>query len=358
MHALVAKTGTFSALLPRIIVDGAWFRVLFGSGSLLLWIFSIALTAWDATTNPLTFGRPSDVILFILILISFIDALAGVFAFITVIVFSVIQGEILIAADVRMLLGLGVLMSTLPLLVHVIRPLRRIWRGNAFAKVERLFDYVMPPVFVAFAAGSMLKALNGLSGLELVTTEQIEFIRYAGFFGVLIRMVGEDVAGSLFPARTLLVNPAKLASPGRTVSFASIVFKSLIFIFIAIPFFGLSIITISAALVLALPQVLKLWEDNLPNWQAIHKWLPRGLLRFSLLLVLGIFLSRWLLGSEPSDDVIRNTFVWLLLPASVVGVIELVGRSGGDWNNIWIKWASGAAVWSFTIGLTLGLIKI
>lgn len=355
---LVSKSGIFSSLLPRLLVDGSWFRVLFGSNSVFLWASAVSLALVDALSNPGSTAKPTDWVLFVLILISFLDALAGAAAFITVSLVSLFQGEISVLADLRMLLGLGVLMTSLPLLVHVIRPLRRIWRRNSTAKIERFFDYVMPPVFVAFAAGSMLKALNGLSGLELVSAEQITFIRWAGFFGVLVRMFGEDIAAALYPKRSAEVHPAKLPSPGRTATSFSIVLRAFVFLFIAEPFFGITPFTVTAALLVALPLVLKIWEDDLPNFAWLHKLFPRGLLRFTITLVIGIFLSRFLMGAEPTDEEIRNAFIWLLLPNAVVGVIELFGRNGGDWDNTNLKWISGAGVWIFTVLLTLGVIQI
>lgn len=358
MATLATKTGRFSALLPRLLVDGVWFRVLFGSLSLALWGLAIGLATSDALANPGASAKPSDWILFGLILLSFVDAMAGVMGFLAVSVIALLQGEILLAADWRMLLGLGVLMTSLPLLVHVIRPLRRLIAGDRRELLERAFDYIMPPVFVAFAAGSMLKALNGLSGLELVTKEQIELIRWAGFFGVLLRMAGEDLAKWLFPARSLATQPAKLVSPGKVMSLASVLLRFGLFLFIAEPFFGIGFVSITAGLLIALPAALKVWEDDLPNSKFIHKWLPRGLLRFSLLLVLGILMSRMLLGSEPTADAIRDTFLWLMLPGAVVGVIELFARKGGDWQKRAPKWTLGAIVWGFTIALTLGWVRL
>ena len=358
LATLATKTGRFSALMPRLLVDGVWFRVLFGSLSLALWGLAAGLATNDALANPGASAKPSDWILFVLILLSFVDAMAGVLAFLAVSVIALLQGEILLAADWRMLLGLGVLMTSLPLLVHVIRPLRRLIGGDRRELLERVFDYVMPPVFVAFAAGSMLKALNGLSGLELVTKDQIELIRWAGFFGVLLRMAGEDLAKWLFPARSLATQPAKLVSPGKSLSVASVVMRFALFLFIAEPFFGIGFVSITAGLLIAVPALLKIWEDDLPNSSFVHRWLPRGLLRFSLLLVLGILLSRAMLGPEPTADTIRDTFIWLMLPGAVVGLIELFARKGGDWPRRTPKWTLGAIVWGFTIALTLGWVSI
>ncbi|MEY3407067.1 MAG: hypothetical protein RL038_128, partial [Actinomycetota bacterium] len=354
---LINQTGFRSAVLPRILVDGSWFRVVFGSGNVFVWLLAASIAAIDAISNPDQIALPSNTVLFILVLLSFIDSLSGAFAFITISLIAFIQGEIQIAADYRMLLGLAVLLTSLPLLVHVIRPLRRKVVDRE-SWIERVFDYVMPPVFVAFAAGSMLKALNGLSGLELVTQDEIELIRWAGFFGVLIRMAGEDIALRLFPQRCLEVHPQKLPSQTRSYAFGAILLRAVIFLFIATPFFGITTSSIVAMFVLVIPIALKIWEDDLPNFPIIHKWLPRGLFRFSLLLVIGILLSKTLLGENPSDAALRGTFAWLLLPTFITSLLELFGRQGGDWVNPKLKWASGAPLWAFTILLTLGLIQI
>ncbi|CAB4335083.1 MAG: hypothetical protein F2839_02655 [Actinobacteria bacterium] len=352
------RAGIASSVLPRVFVDGSWFRVIAGSASMILWFAAAALSAWDALTHPEALAKPSNHILYALIIMSFIDAMAGLWAFLMIAGISIAQGEIILAADVRLLLGLAMLLISLPLLVHAIRPLRRMWRIDSAAKLERAFDYIMPPIFVAFAAGSMLKALNGLSGLKMVTPEDISYIRSAGFIGVLIRMLGEDLAFGLFPKRSLQVQPEKLKSPNRKVSAAAIGTRSLLFLFIAAPFFGVSSTSLIAAALLALPLALKLWEDQLPDLKFIHKWLPRGLLRFTSTMILGIYLSRYLMGEEPTDELVKSTYIWLLLPSTLIGVLELLGRSGGDWNNRWIKWLSGAALWGFTIGITLGKIQL
>jgi peptidoglycan/LPS O-acetylase OafA/YrhL len=77
-----------------------------------------------------------------------------------------------------------------------------------------------------------------------------------------------------------------------------------------------------------------------------------------LLLVLGILMSRVMLGAEPTADAIRDTFIWLLLPGALVGVIELFARKGGDWPRRAPKWTLGAVVWGFTIALTLGWVRL
>jgi hypothetical protein len=120
------------------------------------------------------------------------------------------------------------------------------------------------------------------------------------------------------------------------------------------PYFGLSLRTITAATLLAIPGVLKLREDSLPNSKLLHRWLPRGLTSFLVMMVLGSFLSFHLLGLNPTTATVDSTFLWLLVPGVLISVIDLFGREGGDWNNIWLKRGLGVFVWLAAAGLVTG----
>ena len=69
-------------------------------------------------------------------------------------------------------------------------------------------------------------------------------------------------------------------------STVSVALRTAVYVLIAIPFFGMGWVTWLSAVLLAVPMVLKVWEDDLPNAVWLNKWFPRGLTRFALLLVL------------------------------------------------------------------------
>ena len=52
-----------------------------------------------------------------------------------------------------------------------------------------------------------------------------------------------------------------------------------------------------------------------------------------------------LIGSDGGADAVRSSFIWLLLPGVLIGVIELLGRSGGNWPNVALRRSLGAVVW-------------
>lgn len=354
-RTLPVKAGRWSAVVPRVLVDGAWLRAMFGSFGLVTWIGGVGLAVATIVTDPTTTLTPALWFLVAIVALSCLDAGAGMVAWLIMVLWSAVTGQITSWPSLFTALGLGVVLMSVPLLAHVIRPLRRLVADNSSELWERVFDYVMMPVFVSFAAGSMAKALNGLSGLEVLDSSGVTAVRWTVFLGILVRLAGEDVASVWFPERMKMVQPAKLVSPGRVVSGGAIVVRSGVFLLVAEPFFGITPLTITAAVLLAIPQVMKLWEDDLPNSTAINKWLPRGLFRFLCLLVLGSYLTARLIG-DGGDDAIRSSFVWLLLPGVIVGVVELFGRSGGDWPNVKLKRGLGLFVWMAAAAIVTGLL--
>jgi hypothetical protein len=343
-------------MLPRVAVDGAWARAMFGSASMLLWLAGAALGGVAALDTGALPVAPATGLVLAIIALGMLDAAAGLLAWVVFTLSVAVTGGVTSWNDVRLLLGLAVLWASLSLLTHVIRPLRRLYDGRGSVLFERVCDYVMPLVFVAFAGGSMMKALNGLSGLELTDHHDVVLVRWTVVLSLLARLVVEDMSTHLYPERVKAVQPAKLVSPNRWWTAASIALRSAVFVFVAAPFFGLTATIVVAALMQALPNVLKMWEDDLPNSVWLNKWLPRGLLRFFLLLLLGAYLSAALLGNGGDDDAVRSTLLWMLLPSVVVAVVELFGRSGGTWPDTTFKRVSGAIVWLTAVGMVVGWV--
>jgi hypothetical protein len=352
------RAGRWSAMVPRVLVDGAWSRAMFGSLGFALWIAGFGLGVWSAASVGFNAFPPALPLALAIIVLGVLDSSAGAVAWLTITTAAAVTGHVTTWADVRTLLGMFVLFASLPLLAHVIRPLRRKASTERKDRFDRFADYVMMPIFVAFAAASMFKALNGLSGLELTSPDQMWAVRIAVILACWLRLGLEDVATHAYPVRSKQVQPEKLVSPGKRMSIVSVVIRTGVFILIAAPFFGLGWLTWLAAILLAIPMLLKIWEDSLPNSPQLNRWYPRGLARFVLLLVVGIYLAAWLLGHSAPDEQVRATYNLLLLPGIVSGVIELFGREGGDWPNTWLKRAAGGLLWLFAASVVVGLIAL
>jgi hypothetical protein len=351
---LPPKIGPYSALVPRVLTDGSWLRAIFGAWSLLLLVAGFALGILSLFFHSAAPFVPSVFLIYVLIALGVLDAIASVVAWVVIAVASLVGGSIQSWADIRTLLGLGVLVVTVAFLAHAIRPLRRYIIGDVSERWERLFDYTVMPIFVAFATASMAKALNGLSGLTILSDANLSAIRWIVAIMIIVRLLGEDLALHFYPKRSKAVQPAKLIAPRVQFNVGALVFKFVLYLVVMDPYFGLSARTVTAAVLLAIPGVLKLREDSFPNSPFLHRWLPRGLTSFLFMMVLGSFLSFHLLGLNPTTATVDSTFLWLLVPGVLISIIELFGREGGDWNNVWLKRGLGVLVWLAAAGLVTG----
>src|ERR1019366_3083226 len=245
---------------------------------------------------------PKLIFVLIIVALGLLDSAAGAFAWAAISLLALVTGHLTNWPELRTILGMFVLFSSISLLAHAIRPLRRSQDGSWLQKFDRLADYVMPPIFLAFAASSMFKALNGLSGLELVNKSQFGELRLVVIIFFLIRMLLEDITLSWYPQRSLACQPGKLSSQSQSSVWLTIFGKTTIFILIAAPFSGLGKYTFIAAVLTAAMMILKVFEEKLPNSAKLNKWYPRGVVNFLMMMVIGIYVSGWIHGYHPSDQ--------------------------------------------------------
>lgn len=351
--------GRHSSLGSRVLVDGTWARAIFGSAGLVVpWLLGLVLGLVASASVGFQALPPALPLLIAIIGLGILDAAAGAVAWLVVTVAAVITGHVTTWYDVRTLIGLFALYASISLLAHVIRPLRRLPGTGPKAAFDRVADYVMPPVFLGFAATSLCKALNGLSGLELMSSEDYGEIRLGVVAFFIVRLAMEDVAIRLYPKRSAQVQPKKLVRQGVKPAWGSVVLRMGIFLLIAAPFFGIGWMTLLAALLLAVPNSLKIYEDRLPNSVWLNKWYPRGVTRFIMIFVIGLYLVAWLLGMDSSDAGTRQAYTLILVPGIIGGIIELIGRDGWDWPDTWAKRIAGFIVWAFAICVVTGILTL
>jgi hypothetical protein len=124
------------------------------------------------------------------------------------------------------------------------------------------------------------------------------------------------------------------------------------------PFIGFTWVTIAIAGLLAVPLVIRLWEVHLPNIPLIHRFTPRGLLKITLMIVMGAVLATWIFRNESLVQLVPAALAILLIPTAIFNLFEAFGRKGGDWSNVWPKRIIGAGVLVFVVGLTSGLLHL
>jgi hypothetical protein len=353
-QAIPATTGPYSAVLSRVVADGAWLRAIIGGWYVIALLVAVGTAIVGLWHHAGVLYLPSRQVIVVMIALGILDALLAAVAWLVLVGAGLVTGTLISGGDLRTALGLGALTCTISLLGHAIRPLRRVATTNS-DRVERVIDYLVMPVFVAFAGGALASALNGLSGAEIFSPAQIVAVRWVIVIVITLRLVGEDLAIYAYPERSTLTQPTRLPAPRTFTAVGSVVFKFAIYLLALYPYFGVSSATVVMSVLANLPAALKIIENRLPNSPFVHRWLPRGLSNFLVTLVVGAVSSRVLLGAHPTAARATAMLIPLMIPGVVLSVLSEWGREGDDWTNVTLRRTLGVAVWALALALVSGL---
>lgn len=69
-------------------------------------------------------------------------------------------------------------------------------------------------------------------------------------------------------------------------------------------------------------------------------------------------MSSRLVGDDASPDVVRSATPWLLVPGSIVGIVEFFGRSGKSWRDDKVKHIGGALFWLVAVLIVAGRLQL
>ncbi|MFM8531686.1 MAG: hypothetical protein ACKOD2_18830, partial [Ilumatobacteraceae bacterium] len=317
---------------------------------------AVAGVVWALDTRG-TLGLPAVWLLALLLVLATFDALSGGVAALSFTVVSAGFGALGDRSDVRTVLGIWVVLLSPSLIGNVVRPLRRVVHESDVARRERALDYVMGPVGTMFAVAALVQVLNGLSGTVLAGDGDITAVKWTLWVAMLARLALEDRAVHSFPERLRSVQPADMPGQSAPWGVLGAAVRFGLYLFVSEPFFGLGKATVASAVLLTLPFFLTPWDDSLPNSAVISRWLPRGFLRFAILLLVGGWLGAALLGDSPTADTVRSMTPWLFVPSAVLGLLDHVGRAGSPWPDTWVKKWGGAALWVAVVLVLAGAVK-
>ena len=355
---LASRSSRFSLILPRCLNDGLWARAIFGSGAHLLWLAGSALGVVSLVQSGFHVFPASTLILLAILALGILDSMAGLLAWATIFLGALVSGHLRDVADLRTTVGVALIAITLSMLANYMRPLRRTPGEGVVYLFDRFADYSIPPIVIAFGAAGMVKALNGLSGLELITESEIRTVELVAGLAVVARLVLEDVAVHLYPARCAELALPDQAPPSTPLRLMAIGARTAITLLVLSAFIGLSWPALTIAALLALPLVLRVWIHRIPNASNVHRWTPRGVLKLTIATAIGLLVAGWIFASEGRSALLPGILALLLLPTALWSIVDVFGRAGGEWHNVWPKRALGIAVWCMCAGLLTGVIVL
>jgi hypothetical protein len=220
--------------------------------------------------------------------------------------------------------------------------------------VERIFDYFAVPLFLSYAAASVYRALNGLSGLDVASEWEANTLRWVCLGVVACRMALEDATLRWFPVRRQVAALVADRSPSQGVAYVNVVLALGIYVLTAGPYMGMGPRTWLIMSMMCVVPLVKIHKDKLPNATFVHRWLPRGILRSVIMLYAMSYYGRWVLAATAQDA--RRAVPLVLLPAIALGLADCFGRSGGSWPERRAKTLAGLVLWAVSFSVVAGWI--
>ena len=312
----------FSALLARTILDARYLRAVIGN---LAWVsipgaLAVSFIGLNQIDNQ---ALPFELIpLVILMCIGIFDALAGFFGAFLYLNFIFANGNFTSKEAVFTSLGVALIFFAPGLIASKFRPLTRNVKN--FSNLwERGTDYVLASLLTGWSVSKLVEALPGLSKLNLPIVEHAGQIGVIAGVAVVVRLLLEEVAWYLYPARLAKLT-TDLKKPGLVQEVRAILFKSGIFFLLAEPFIGFNKYLLLGCGVFILPQLLGLLSHKFPKVDILDQIIPRGAFRIVLLSFISIFAVNYLKTLELSpSDFILTSFVFLPLPALAFLLLDM-----------------------------------
>jgi hypothetical protein len=347
-----------SPLLGTILADAAYLRAWLGSLWALVPILGVVTGLVAAVNTQFEVVMPALFILTLIVVVSVFDALFGFVAVVTFGIAVLLGGGIHSADSIRGLLGMYVFSFAVPLIATASRPFRRLATKNLTGLWDRAADFVLITLFGAWAGGSMFSALPGLIGFRPDYADQISHIQIAVALALAARFVLENGATVFVPSQLRAMTVTELCEPTPQQVVLSSFVRTAMFVFVAGVFIGNNWALWVGAILYLIPKLVPLVQDSLPNVPSLHIFMPRGLLKIVLLLVI----AKWWGGVLTSnisnaDQMVRIGFVFMGVPSLVATICGWFGRSSThQWKENWLTRISGLVLLVVLFLMVQGII--
>ena len=338
-NGIASQLNRFSPLLGRIFSDGSYLRAMYGANAILTWLVGIVFAIITLIETGGQALPPKPLTVIVLIAIGILDAGAAGLAATIVILGTAAFGGFDSIPAIRTSLGLAILWFAPALIASAARPLRRKKpeedddHPEEMVKYqwERAGDFLVGPLLVAFAVRSMISGLPALAGLNLPIASSANLIAVLAFCFVALRYSLEESATKNYPMRLLMVETNEMRYQIKGQHYFSIIFRTLLFTFVAYPFMGNVWQLYVGAFLFIFPTILSTLAKNLPKSPALFQILPVGIPKFVFMLIIGSLYGSWVSGLVDGAQAARMGFVLLSIPGFIFSILSLmVGNPGPD----------------------------
>ena len=343
IEALPVTLSRFSPMVGRVFTDGTYLRSLLGLTWIIMPVLGIIGGIGSAISTDFNAVMPSLAWLILIVVIGTFDALAGFMAASTFGLLIVLGGGINSADSIRGLLGIWVFSFAVPMLASASRPFRRKDAVGLAGIWDRTADFVMIVLFGAWAAGSMFGSLPGLTGFRPSYADDVSRIQIIVLVVLILRYLLENSAVVLTPGRMLELSDTKLPDPSNAQVVISSLFRTASFTFVAVVFIGNNWALWTGAALYLLPKLVATVDDSFPNSEALHRYLPRGILKVTFMMLVARWWGQLLTSNiEDAEKMLTFGFVFLGMPGFITTVLGWFGRSSSQpWKQNWFTRIGG-----------------
>ena len=358
MVTLPTSASKISPMLGRVLIDGTYLRSLIGVLWLALPLLGVVAGVGGAANVDFNAVMPSLAWLTLIVVIGSLDATTGFIAATTFGIAVVAGGGIDSADSVRGLLGIWVFSFAVPMLASASRPFRRKDAVGLAGIWDRTADFVLIVLFGAWAAGSMFSALPGLTGFRPAFADSVGHIEIAVLLALVTRFIAENLAVIATPARLRELSQVTLADESKVQVVLSSLARTASFVFVAIVFIGNNWALWTGAALYLLPKLVALVDDKFPNVEFLHRYMPRGILKVTVMMLIARWWGQLLTSNiENAYKMLTFGFVFLGMPGFLTTVFGWFGRSSSQpWKQNWFTRIGGLIVLVIGILIVRGVI--
>jgi hypothetical protein len=265
--------------------------------------------------------------------------------------------------DIRTYLGISILWFAPSFVANATRAIRKSRKDSDWW--ERLTDIVVGSLATTWAVRCMVLGLNGFAHLKLPLAAHANTLGLIAGASIATRYLIEGYVNQKNHYYLAYLSPRSLNEHDSNYRLIGWFIKSLLFLFFAVSFLGVSWQLWVALSFLMLPQFIKTIKEKLPNSPKLFQILPVGIPALVIMTLLGKIYSQYInsLNLDPSSAS-RTIFVLSPIPGFVIGLLKFFGRQpkSGDvrWymrSNMTALYRTGGVILlALCSALTLGLV--
>ncbi len=338
-------------LIARVLADATYLRAALGVLWLLLPAAGVALGVAAASDSSATPLPPVVGITAALLVLAVLDSTAGIVGFLVFAGVAVSRGGLTadglsLSDGVRGLLGLAALWFVTPLVAAAARPLRRRSQPGHVYGWDRIGDVVIAALVSGWAVYGIVGGLGDLTGKDLPITDHATALAWVAMAAVVGRYLVEELIAHGYPLRLDAVEATSMHEPTLGHQLRGIVIRAALVAFFAGAVIGPCWQLWVGVAIFAVPQLLALAGDLVPDVKRLAGLLPRGVVAVLVLVVVGLVMANLIDsrfdGSE--RDALRAGFVLLAIPGAALEVLGIVGGDRGEPRWTWPRQLMGAVV--------------